>query len=276
MAENKIEVFTSPEFGQVRTLTIDGEPYFVGKDVAEALGYTNTKKAIGDHVDEEDKRMIQRSHFVTLENNLPKEVFPVNFVDANIPNRGLTVINESGVYALVFGSKLPNAKRFKRWVTSEVLPSIRKHGAYMTDSTLEQALTSPDFLIKLATELKTEKEKRQALEVQAEENKPKVLFADAVSVSNTSILVGDLAKIIKQNGVNIGANRLFAWLRDNGYLIKRKGNDYNMPTQYSMDLKLFEVKETVITHSDGHTSISKTPKVTGKGQQYFVNKFLAC
>lgn len=276
MAENKIEVFTSPEFGQVRTLTIDGEPYFVGKDVAEALGYTNTKKAIGDHVDEEDKRMIQRSHFVTLENNLPKEVFPVNFVDANIPNRGLTVINESGVYALVFGSKLPNAKKFKRWVTSEVLPSIRKHGAYMTDSTLEQALTSPDFLIKLATELKTEKEKRQALEVQAEENKPKVLFADAVSVSNTSILVGDLAKIIKQNGVNIGANRLFAWLRDNGYLIKRKGNDYNMPTQYSMDLKLFEVKETVITHSDGHTSISKTPKVTGKGQQYFVNKFLAC
>ena len=275
MTEN-IEVFTSPEFGQVRTLTIDGEPYFVGKDVAEALGYTNTKKAIGDHVDEEDKRIIQRSHFVTLENNLPKEVFPVNFVNAIIPNRGLTVINESGVYALVFGSKLPNAKRFKRWVTSEVLPSIRKHGAYMTDSTLEQALTSPDFLIKLATELKVEKEKRQALEVQAEENKPKVLFAEAVSVSNTSILVGDLAKIIKQNGVDIGAHRLFAWLRDNGYVVKRKGNDDNMPTQYSMKLGLFEVKETVITHSDGHTSISKTPKVTGKGQQYFVNKFLAC
>ena len=188
----------------------------------------------------------------------------------------MTVINESGLYSLILSSKLPNAKKFKHWVTSEVLPSIRKHGAYMTPETLEQALTSPDFLIKLATELKTEKEKRQALEVQAEENKPKVLFADAVSVSNTSILVGDLAKIIKQNGVNIGANRLFAWLRDNGYLIKRKGNDYNMPTQYSMDLKLFEVKETVITHSDGHTSISKTPKVTGKGQQYFVNKFLAC
>ena len=186
----------------------------------------------------------------------------------------MTIINESGLYSLILSSKLPHAKKFKHWVTSEVLPSIRKHGAYMTDSTLEQALTSPDFLIKLATELKTEKEKRQALEVQAEENKPKVLFADAVSVSQTSILVGDLAKIIKQNGVNIGANRLFAWLRDNGYLIKRKGSDYNMPTQYSMDLKLFEVKETVITHSDGHTSISKTPKVTGKGQQYFINKFL--
>lgn len=258
----------------MRTLTINGEPYFVGKDVAEALGYTNTKKAIGDHVDEEDKRIIQRSHFVTLENNLPKEVFPVNFVNAIIPNRGLTVINESGVYALVFGSKLPNAKKFKHWVTSEVLPSIRKHGAYMTPETLEQAIYNPDFLIKLATELKTEKEKRQALEIQAEENKPKVLFADAVSTSQTSILVGDLAKIIKQNGVDIGANRLFAWFRDNGYLIKRKGSDYNMPTQYSMKLGLFEVKETIITHSDGHISISKTPKVTGKGQQYFVNKFL--
>lgn len=257
MTENKIEIFKNEEFGTVRTLTIDGEPYFVAKDVAEILGYSNPLKAIRDHVDEDDKRGERIVH----------------------PSGGTqdtVVISESGLYSLILSSKLPNAKKFKHWVTSEVLPSIRKHGAYMTDSTLEQALTSPDFLIKLATELKTEKEKRQALEVQAEENKPKVLFADAVSVSNTSILVGDLAKIIKQNGVNIGANRLFAWLRDNGYLIKRKGNDYNMPTQYSMELQLFEVKETVITHSDGHTSISKTPKVTGKGQQYFVNKFLAC
>lgn len=256
MKENKIEIFRNEEFGTVRTLTIDEKPYFVGKDVAEILGYSNSRKAIADHVDNEDKGVTK--------------------CDTLGGQQELTVINESGLYSLILSSKLPNAKKFKHWVTSEVLPSIRKHGAYMTPETLEQALTSPDFLIKLATELKTEKEKRQALEVQAEENKPKVLFADAVSVSNTSILVGDLAKIIKQNGVNIGANRLFAWLRDNGYLIKRKGNDYNMPTQYSMDLKLFEVKETVITHSDGHTSISKTPKVTGKGQQYFVNKFLAC
>ena len=256
MTERKIEVFTNAEFGQVRTLTIDDEPYFVGKDVAIILGYAKPTDAVRKLVDEEDR-------------GISKMETPSGIQE-------MTIINESGLYSLILSSKLPNAKRFKRWVTSEVLPSIRKHGAYMTDSTLEQALTSPDFLIKLATELKTEKEKRQALEVQAEENKPKVLFADAVSVSNTSILVGDLAKIIKQNGVNIGANRLFAWLRDNGYLIKRKGSDYNMPTQYSMDLKLFEVKETVITHSDGHTSISKTPKVTGKGQQYFVNKFLAC
>ena len=253
---NEIKIFDNPEFGKVRTMEINGEPYFVGKDVAEILGYSNPRDALSKHVDDEDKATVA--------------------IHDGSQNRNLTTINESGLYSLILSSKLPNAKKFKHWVTSEVLPSIRKHGAYMTDSTLEQALTSPDFLIKLATELKTEKEKRQALEVQAEENKPKVLFADAVSVSNTSILVGDLAKIIKQNGVNIGANRLFAWLRDNGYLIKRKGNDYNMPTQYSMELQLFEVKETVITHSDGHTSISKTPKVTGKGQQYFVNKFLAC
>ena len=251
----KIEVFTNAEFGSVRTLTIDEKPYFVGKDVAEILGYVETAKAIREHVDEDDKG--------------------VSVLDTPGGKQKMTIINESGLYSLILSSKLPNAKKFKHWVTGEVLPSIRKHGAYMTDSTLEQALTSPDFLIKLATELKTEKEKRQALEVQAEENKPKVLFADAVSVSNTSILVGDLAKIIKQNGVDIGANRLFAWLRDNGYLIKRKGTDYNMPTQYSMDLGLFEVKETAITHADGHTSISKTPKVTGKGQQYFVSKFLA-
>lgn len=257
MNENKFEVFTNAEFGSVRTLTIDEKPYFVGKDVAEILGYERPTKAILDHVDAEDKDEV-----------------PIQ--DSIGRMQKASIINESGLYSLILSSKLPNAKKFKRWVTSEVLPSIRKHGAYMTDSTLEQALTSPDFLIKLATELKTEKEKRQALEVQAEENKPKVLFADAVSVSNTSILVGDLAKIIKQNGVDIGANRLFAWLRDNGYLIKRKGTDYNMPTQYSMDLGLFEVKETAITHADGHTSISKTPKVTGKGQQYFVNKFLAC
>ena len=266
MTENKIEVFTSPEFGQVRTLTIDEKPYFVGKDVAEILGYSNINKAIQMHVDEEDKKVLDYKGFSHFGTTL--------WSGNDFSNK--TIINESGLYSLILSSKLPNAKKFKHWVTSEVLPSIRKHGAYMTPETLEQALTSPDFLIKLATELKTEKEKRQALEVQVEENKPKVLFAEAVSVSNTSILVGDLAKIIKQNGVNIGANRLFAWLRDNGYLIKRKGNDYNMPTQYSMDLKLFEVKETVITHSDGHTSISKTPKVTGKGQQYFVNKFLAC
>lgn len=253
MKENKMEIFTNAEFGSVRTLeTTDGKTLFCGADVAKALGYKVPKDAISSHCKGAVKHRI-------LTNGGMQEV---NF------------ITEGDLYRLITHSKLPNAERFETWVFDEVLPTIHRHGAYMTSETLEQALTSPDFLIKLATELKNEKEKRQELEAQAEENKPKVLFADAVSTSHTSILVGDLAKIIKQNGVDIGANRLFAWFRDNGYLIKRKGSDYNMPTQYSMELGLFEVKETVITHSDGHTSISKTPKVTGKGQQYFVNKFL--
>ena len=274
MNENKIEVFSNEEFGTVRTLTIDKEPYFVGKDVAEILAYKNTKDALATHVDEEDKRILQRSDFATLENNIPKSALPVNFVSADIPNRGLTIINESGLYSLILSSKLPNAKKFKRWVTAEVLPSIRKHGAYMTPDTLEKALYNPDFLIRLATELKDTQAHVKHLETKIDNDKPKVLFADAVSTSKSSILVGELAKIIKQNGVDIGQNRLFSWFRDNGYLIKRKGSDYNMPTQYSMDLQLFEVKETEITHADGHITVSKTPKVTGKGQQYFINKFL--
>lgn len=156
----------------------------------------------------------------------------------------------------------------------EVLPSIRQHGAYMTENTLEKALTSPDFLIQLATKLKEEQEARALAEAQIEKDKPKVIFSDAVSASNTSILIGDLAKLLKQNGIQTGAKRLFAWMRDNGYLIKRIGSDYNSPTQKAMELGLFEVKETSVSHSDGHISISKTTKVSGKGQQYFINKFL--
>ncbi len=254
MNENKIEIFNNEEFGTVRTLTIDKEPYFVGKDVAEILGYTNTPKAIKDHVDSEDK-LAER-------------------IVISGQNREVIFINESGLYSLILSSKLPTAKKFKRWVTAEVLPSIRKHGAYMTPDTLEKALYNPDFLIRLATELKDTQAHVKHLETKIDNDKPKVIFAEAVSTSKTSILIGDLAKIIKQNGVDIGQKRLFAWLREGGYLIKRKGGDYNMPTQRSMELGLFEVKETAITHSDGHTTISKTPKVTGKGQQYFINKFL--
>ena len=185
----------------------------------------------------------------------------------------LTIINESGLYSLILSSKLPTAKKFKRWVTSEVLPAIRKHGLYATPQAIEAILNDPDTMIKTLQALKKEREEKQKLQQQIEQDKPKVLFADAVSTSKSSILVGELAKILRQNGIDIGQNRLFKWLRDNGYLIKRKGTDYNMPTQYSMNLGLFEVKETTITHSDGHISISKTPKVTGKGQIYFINKF---
>ena len=241
------------ENSEIRTVEIEGEPYFVGKDVAAILGYTNSSKAISDHVDEEDK--------------LNNESL------SSLGQRGGWLINESGLYSLILSSKLPNAKQFKRWVTSEVLPDIRKHGAYMTDNTLEQALTSPDFLIKLATELKNEKEQRKALEEKVELDKPKVLFADAVETAKTSILVGDLAKLIKQNGVDIGQKRLFEYLRENGYLMKN-GNSKNMPTQKGMSLGLFEVKERTINNPDGTVRITKTTKVTGKGQTYFINKFL--
>ena len=251
---NEIQIFKSDSFGAVRTVEVNGTPYFVGKDVAEILGYSNTRDALARHVDSEDKADV--------------------VIHDGSQNRTMAVINESGLYSLILSSKLPKAKEFKHWVTSEILPAIRKHGAYMTDSTLEKALTSPDFLIQLATQLKEEQAQRRALEVQIEADKPKTIFADAVSVSKTSILVGELAKLLKQNGVEIGQNRLFAWLREKGYLISRKGTDYNMPTQKSMELKLFEIKENSITHSDGHTSITKTPKVTGKGQIYFINIFM--
>ena len=252
---NEIKIFENAEFGSVRTIEINGEPYLVGKDVAEILGYANPRKAIIDHVDKEDK-----TDGVTIRDSMGRKQNPV-------------CINESGFYSLVLSSKLPNAKKFQRWVTSEVLPSIRKHGAYMTEQTLEQAITDPDFLIKLATELKNEQTKRKELETKVAEDKPKVLFADAVETAHTSILVGDLAKLIKQNGVDIGQKRLFAYLRENGYLIKNGGSK-NMPTQKSMEMNLFEVKERTINNPDGTVRITKTTKVTGKGQTYFINKFL--
>lgn len=190
--------------------------------------------------------------------------------------RGGWLINESGLYSLVLSSKLPGAKKFKRWVTSEVLPSLRKHGAYMTPQTLQEALKNPGALIQVLQELQTEQEKNKVLTAQTEEMRPKALFADSVTAGDSSILIGELAKILRQNGVDTGEKRLFAKLRDEGFLIKRKGTDYNMPTQRSMEMGLFRIKETVINHSNGHTTVSKTVKVTGKGQQYFVNKFLGC
>lgn len=255
----ELQIFNSPEFGQIRTIERGGEPWFVGKDVAAALGYSDTKSALTDHVDSEDKQIIQRGQIATLD----------------IPNRGLTIINESGLYSLVLSSKLPGAKQFKRWITSEVIPSICKHGAYMTPDKLEEVLLSPDTLIQLAQNLKDEQEKRKALQEQVEAQRPAVLFAGAVETSKSSILIGELAKILKQNGIKIGPIRLFEWMRQNGYLIHRNGSDYNMPTQRALEMGLFEIKETSIVHADGHTSISKTPKVTGKGQVYFVDLFLS-
>lgn len=254
--DNQITVFASDKFGDVRIVQIGSEPWFVGKDVATALGYGEGKSlanAVANHVDVEDK-------------GVTKMMTPGG-------KQNVTIINESGLYSLIMSSKLPQAKEFKRWVTHEVLPSIRKHGAYLTDNALEEALTSPDFLIKLATQLKEEKQARLEAEKKIEEQKPKVIFADAVSASKSSILIGDLAKLIRQNGVEVGQKRLFEWLRQNGWLMK-SGNSKNMPTQRGMEMKLFEVKEGSYVDSNGVNVVTKTTKVTGKGQQYFVNVFL--
>ena len=246
---NQLQIFENPEFGAVRTVEIDGEPWLVGKDVAEALGYTNPQKAIRDHVDDEDKGV--------------NESFTVN------GTQGI-LINESGLYSLVLSSKLPTARKFKHWVTSEVLPSIRRHGLYAAD----ELLNNPDLMIRAMEELKAERARANALAEKVERDAPKVLFAESVAASQHSILVFDLAKILRQNGVQIGGNRLFEWLRTNGYLIRRKGSDWNMPTQLAVEMGLFEIKETSVTHADGHVTVNKTPKVTGKGQQYFINLFL--
>lgn len=375
---NDIQVFNNPEFGEIRTVEINNEPWFVGKDVAQALGYKDTVNAIKSHVDSEDKAGWQ--------------------ITTQFGAKETTVINESGLYALVLSSKLPTAKKFKRWVASEVLPSIRKHGenkatcnaqqtaqcimehqitiiggvacyekdgtvylklenvarglgftqnkgdveyvrwetvdrylceigfpnklgknmptcghdgyipenvfyrlamkakneaaekfqafiadevipsirkhgAYMTPETLEKMVLTPDFGIRLLTELKSEQDKRKALEATVEEQKPHVLFSNAVAASKTTILIGALAKLLNQNGIDIGQNRLFEWLRQNGFLVKR-GDNRNMPTQRAMEMGLFEVKESCHLNSNGCNVITKTTVVTGKGQCYFINRFL--
>lgn len=237
----------------IRTMQINGEAWFVGKDVATVLGYKNTRDAMNKHVDTEDKNTVAIHDGITRGN----------------PNQ--TVINESGLYSLILSSKLPTAKAFKRWVTSEVLPTIRKHGAYMTDAKAKAIVTDKSALADLLQQAADQLKEKDIL---IEELKPKALFADSVAASKSTVLVGELAKILRGNGVDIGANRLFAWMRENGYLISRKGSDWNMPTQRAMDMGLFKIKETTINHSNGVTTVSKTPKVTGKGQQYFINKLM--
>lgn len=245
---NKLELFNF-RTQQVRTVLIENDPWFVGKDIATILGYAKTADAVRKHIDKEDKG-----------------VFILETPGGKQP---VTIINESGLYSLILSSKMPDAKVFKRWVTSEVLPAIRKHGAYMTD---EKAFDVVHNKTGLADLLQQAADQLKQKDIEIAEMKPKALFADSVATSHTTILIGELAKILRGNGIDIGANRLFAWMREHGYLINRKGSDWNMPTQKSMDLGLFKIKETTINHSNGSTSISKTPKVTGKGQQYFVNK----
>src|SRR5690625_5591152 len=230
------------------------EPHFLLRDVCNILG-------IG--------------HVATVRKRLEDDVvsnYPIK--DRLGRTQQATFVNEDGLYDVILDSRKPEAKKFRKWITSEVIPSMRKHGAYMTPEKIEEVLLSPDTLIKLATNLKEEQEKRKQAERLIEEQKPKVLFADAVETSRSSVLVGELAKLIKQNGYNIGQNRLFEWLRNNGYLMKR-GQSRNLPTQKSMDLELFEVKKRTINNPDGSIRTTSTPMVTGKGQVYFIDKFLS-
>lgn len=247
----KMRTFENEQFGSIRVLEKDGEPWFIGRDVAEVLGYSNPRDAIAKHVDELDKGV------------------------ANCDTLGgmqeMTIINESGLYSLIFSSKLPAAQQFKRWVTSEVLPAIRKTGGYMVD--FERMFTDPEAIMTIAQNWQKDRLALEAAEKQIALDKPKVLFADAVSASDTTILIGELAKILKQNGINMGQQRLFEWMRENGYLMKT-GSSRNLPTQKAMEMGLFEIKERTIVSSDDSVRITRTTKITGVGQQYFVNRFL--
>lgn len=242
---DNIKTFSNNEFGNIRTSIIDNEIWFVGKDIATSLGFTNTRKAIIDHVDKDDK-----IDGVTVRDSIGREQNPV-------------MINESGVYALVFGSKLESAKRFKHWVTSEVLPTLRKTGSY--------GMPQGKELLALAVieAQKTIEEKDKEIE----RMRPKEVFADAVASSKDSILIGELAKLICQNGYSVGQNRLFTWMRDNGYLMVQ-GASRNIPKQRYVEQGLFEIKESSIANPDGSVRLIKTTKVTAKGQQYFIQKFL--
>lgn len=253
----EIQEFVNAEFGTIRAIEIDNEPWFVGKDIAEKLGYSKPSDAVMRHVDEDDKR------FVMLDIAHPQNV------DVPIGQSKTAVISESGLYSLILSSKLPSAKKFKHWVTSEVLPAIRKHKVYAT----EELLANPDLAIEAFKALKEERERRKQLEQRVEQDRPKVIFANAVECSSTSILIGDLAKLLRQNGCDIGQKRLFEKLRDEGYLMKT-GTSRNLPTQRYMDAGLFEIKESTINNPDGSIRINRTTKVTGKGQTYFINKFL--
>ena len=251
---NDLRIFENKEFGKVRTSIVNDEPYFVLTDVCRILEIGNSRQA---------KTRLKKDGVISND-----------VIDSMGRTQKADFINESNLYKLVFQSRKPEAERFADWVTSEVLPTIRKHGAYMTESVIERTLTDPDYLIQLATTLKEEKQRRIAAEEENERNKPKVLFSDSCEVAENSILIGEFAKRLKQNGLpNMGQNRLFAYLRENNYLCKG-GERRNQPTQKSMEQGLFETKVRVINNPDGSTRTTTTTKMTGKGQIYFTNKFL--
>lgn len=249
---NDMKIFENSEFGAVRVVDMNGEPRFVAKDVCECLELGNPRTSIA-LLDEDEKG--------------------VHTMDTPGGAQEMSIVSEAGLYSLILRSRKPEAKAFKRWITHEVLPAIRKHGGYLTPAKLEEALTDPDTIIRLATNLKAEREKRQALEAQAAADRPKVVFAESIEVAKTSILVGEMAKLIKQaTGYEMGQNRFFDWLRAHGYLHK-SGSARNMPTQRCIDAGWMEIKEGTRIGSSGECHITRTPKVTGKGQIYFVSLF---
>ena len=258
---NDMQVFTNNMFGQVRVVQRDGEPWFVAADVCKALEISNPRMAT-ERLDADEKNT-------------------VSLTDGNRGNPNMTIVNEPGLYTLVLGSRKPEAKLFKRWITHEVIPAIRKTGGYIAgqetlsdDELMARALLVAQNTIKLREErIKALENSNTALEAKVEADAPKVLFADSVAASSQSILIGELAKILRQNGIDIGQNRLFERLRKEGYL-GTYGEYYNIPTQRAMDLKLFEIKKRAINSPDGRNIVSTTVKVTGKGQQYFVNRYL--
>ena len=251
---NDLQIFNYNNHN-VRTVDKDGQTWWVLKDVCGILGLSNSR-IVSDRLDEDD-------------------VSQTYITDTLGRQQQASIINESGLYNVIIRSDKPEAKQFKRWVTHEVLPTIRKTGGYVSneDAFINTYLSHADEHTKMM--FKATLETVKTLNTKIEQDKPKVLFADAVTASKTNILIGELAKLLRQNGVDTGEKRLFKWLRENGYLISRNGTDFNAPTQRSMDMGLFRVKETVISHADGHTTISKTTKVSGKGQEYFINKFLS-
>lgn len=247
-----VTVFHNEEFGEIRTADVDGKIFFCGNDVAKALGYAKPNNAI------------QRYCRATLKRGSPisGKMQEINFIP------------ESDVYRLIVSSKLPTAERFEKWVFEDVLPSIRKHGGYLTAEMRDQVLSDPDTLIRLATELKAERAEKLRLQSENEQNAPKVLFAEAVSKSQTDILVGEMAKILCQNGMDVGQNRFFKILRRDGYLMKERGTQKNIPTQRSIQAGLMRVKETAIQHADGRTTVNITPLVTAKGQMHFIHRYI--
>ena len=256
---NEMKVFENSDFGQIRTALQGNEPWFVAADVCRPLEHSNVSMAL-DRLDDDEKAKL----------------------NLGLPGGDTNCVNEAGLYALVLGSRKPEAKAFKRWITHEVIPEIRRHGAYLTDEATEAFFSNPDTFARLAVKWRDERHARLAAEEQAREKQkkieadaPKVLFADSVAASRSEILVGELAKLLRQNGVPVGQNRLFQRMREDGFLINRRGTDYNTPTQKSMEMGLMCIKETAITHADGHVTVNRTPKITGKGQVYFINRYRA-